>query len=220
MSDGAINVPAETTPSLWNDYLYEGAKIGALPAAAAVGLGVGVPTLSVLAALGVVGGGVAGAFYGKSEMEKESSKGKTFYPPSIFNRGALSGALTASIVGVALMSLVYAFSASLTGFAFPLVAGMAIAGVAGYAYMQGKVHMETQQRQYDTAKSLAVSTEPDIATPAKAATVTVSSPAVTKQDLIELEARLKQGQSGSRTAVETLLNQRAAAQIAPSEVAR
>lgn len=224
MAGNGITVITEKQPSLWNEFLFLGAKVGAIPAAislafmgAATG-GLSIATVSIIAACGVLSGAVAGAFYGKSEMEKEAVIGKTYSPPTLFNKQALDGGISAGILGIAAMAITYAASAAFTGFAFPLVAGMAIASTAGYAYMQGKVGLDKMSKQYEAAKIVSKGDDPESLL-SKASSLVPSLPTVSKQEAVELESKMKQGPS-TTSAVEALLSQRANAQVGHGEPVR
>lgn len=214
----SIVVPAQRTPSLWNRHLITGLKIGLVPVLGALAFGALSGTFGIiLAVTSIVGSTAAGAYYGKSEMEQDLIQGHKIKPPSILNEGVLNGVLNGLLLGLgALAGFPGAQPTTLAA-----IGGATAATTVGLGYIQGKNTAAHMAQHYAQAQFITQQHgEPEKSRLlSKVKSAMPNMPATNHRESAELYAKMRNSPSKS-SAVEALLNERATAELSPTEQQR
>ncbi|MCI5048781.1 MAG: hypothetical protein MRY32_00395 [Rickettsiales bacterium] len=216
-----IVTPASKEPTWFNRHILTGAKIGVLPAlaiAAAAPTVFGAATIASVITTGAIGGGVAGSYYGKTELEKDKLGGKVINPPSPLNEGTLNGFLNGLVVGASVITAI-ALAPTAPVWAIPAALGATVTAAFGLSYIQGQKGYAKMQATYNQAKTIMASNkEPEKGLLTKISNALPSVPILGKsedrgEDVAEQPQpdgnRLENSViSGGSSKVEKLLNER------------
>lgn len=157
MSLPTLRVPTKESPSFFNEGILTGGSIGALA--------LGIPTLVIsgvfgfftvpaVAAIGFTIGGLIGGVSGKNHMQQEQLIGHEVPPPTLFNKGIITGLFLGAVVGIGLIAGGAAAAVNINGILGTalMVAGAvsAIGGAFfGASHQKGKMTKEyAEAEQY------------------------------------------------------------------------
>jgi hypothetical protein len=214
-----IYVAENRTPSIFNQYMATGAKVGllgalAVTAAVTGGAAAGAPLLGSVGTAWLAGvtGVAAGALVGSSTViggargrryiEECKTQGRPVSAPTMLNEGLLQGILNGGIMTAAAVTL-----AAVTGGLglVPVILGAGTALTAGLGYYQGEKHLQVMSEEYFTAVTAQQTKEQDRGLLGKAKDKLLGTGAekVTSKDMDIIRSRLEEARKSFQDQVQT-----------------